>query len=317
MANITIIGPGALGILFSVKLTQAGCSISLLDHRKERAERLNSSGIRLLERETEIDAAPVVTSSTAALPCPDYVLVLVKAYQTESTLHAIREIISGDTLVISLQNGVGTGEILERAVPARNIFLGTTTHGANLVSEDTAVHAGAGPTVLGPYLSGSDIPDRIVDFSDLLRRAGFETEVAVDIYPHLWRKLLINIGINPLTSLTGLKNGQLLDYPQISRIQEMAVREAFKIISLSGIDLDMTDEACVDMVRQVCRKTSGNRSSMLQDRLHRRRTEIEFISGAVLKKANQLGIKAPVNQVLTSLINFEVETGWRQFQNGS
>ncbi len=314
MPSITIIGPGALGLLFAVKLARCGHGISILDYREKRAERLNRSGLKLEEEEEKLTERPLVTISPEELyPKPGYVMVLVKAYQTESILGPLEKIISEKTLVVSLQNGIGAGEILEKAVPAQNICLGTTTHGANLKSENTVRHAGTGPTVIGPFVPGTSVPENILSFAGILQEAGFETQTTGDIYPYLWRKLLVNIGINPLTALTGLKNGQLLEDASIRRIQEMAVSEAFEIIRLGGIDPGMDMDSCLEMVRNVCRKTAENRSSMLQDRINRRETEIEFITGAVLKKAREMGMQAPVNEVLTNLITHASRTNWEQF----
>ncbi len=313
MPSFALIGPGALGILFAVKLFRAGHNIFLLDYKDERAAHLNSSGLRVLEKDGQLSARPRVTVLPETIqPPPEFVLVLVKAYQTESILPALGKLISDKTLVASLQNGIGAGEILEKVVPAQNLCLGTTTHGANLVSENTVRHAGSGPTVIGPYSAG-DIPDKIHELSRAFNEASLETTVTRDIYPELWKKLLVNIGINPLTALTGLRNGQILDHPEILQIQEMAVREAFEILRLAGIDLHMDLDTCLETVRTVCKKTSKNRSSMLQDRMNRRQTEIEFITGAILKIAGRLGMQAPVNEVLTNLVMFNSAERWDQF----
>lgn len=314
MPGITVIGPGALGILFAVKLFKAGVTVSLLDYRRERAGYLNRAGLRLIEKEKEICARPPVTVRPEDLESPEYVLVLVKAYQTEGILETLKRLCSEKTLLISLQNGIGAGEMLAQAVPSKNIFLGTTTHGANKCSVGVARHAGAGSTVIGPYRSTSGVPERIYDFSEILRQAGFVTRAVRDIYPYLWRKVLVNVGINPLTALTGLRNGDLMNFSQTLRLQEMAVKEAFKTIEASGIDIEMDLEECLSLVKTVCAETRDNISSMLQDRLNGSETEIDFITGSVLKRAGQLGIDAPVNEILTHLISFNSRTKWRQFK---
>ena len=314
MSGITVIGPGALGILFAVKLFKEGRMVSLLDYRRDRAAYLNRAGLRLIEKREEIFARPPVTARPEDLESPEYVLVLVKAYQTEGILETLKRLCSEKTLLISLQNGIGAGEILARAVPSENIFLGTTTHGANKCSEGVARHAGAGPTVIGPYRSSSGVPGRLYEFSEILLQSGFVNETVRDIYPYLWRKVLVNVGINPLTALTGLRNGELLNFPQTIKLQEVAVKEAFKVIEASGMDLGMDLDECLSLVKTVCVKTGDNISSMLQDRLNGMETEIDFITGAVLKRAGQVGMDAPVNEMLTCLVSFNSRTKWRQFK---
>ena len=313
MARFTVIGPGALGILFSVMLHDASQDVSVLDYREERAHFLNANGLRLLEKDRVIDAHPLVATKVEPLVPADFVLVLVKAHQTRSVIPVVRTLCSSETIVLSLQNGIGAADILGEAVPAENIFLGTTTHGANLVSPGVVRHAGSGPTVIGPHHPDSSSMHRLDELAEIFNKAGFNTSVVKDIYPYLWRKLLVNVGINPLTALTGLRNGALLDFPQTRRLQEMAVAEAFGIVKASDIDLGMDISEVLEMVREVCVKTGENISSMLQDRLNGRPTEIGFITGAVAEKALRLGMSAPVNEMLTQLVEFHSRAGWGQF----
>jgi len=105
MPAITVIGPGALGILFAVKLFNGGSMVSVLDYRQERAGYLNMAGLRLIEKEEEISARPPVTARPEDLESPEYVLVLVKAYQTEEAAREIKREYSGEP-IITFQNGV-------------------------------------------------------------------------------------------------------------------------------------------------------------------------------------------------------------------
>jgi 2-dehydropantoate 2-reductase len=115
----------------------------------------------------------------------------------------------------------------------------------------------------------------------------------------VWDKLLINVGINALTALTGLKNGQLLDYPETLRLMEALVSEAVEVARGKGIRIE---GAPIDKVKAVADATRENRSSMGQDFDHRRRTEIDAINGAVVREAERLGISVPYNQMITDLI---------------
>jgi len=315
MAAITIIGPGALGILFGVKLSKSGHSVSILDYRPERSEILNKKGLALRKEEQQITARPLVTTDPLSVEPPDYILVLVKAYQTKNILSSLAVIYMDKALVISLQNGIGAGDIIAETVPPENICLGTTTHGANKISDNIAVHAGTGPTIIGPFLPCTKPSARIAAFSEILNKAGFSTDTVRDIYPHLWRKLIINIGINPLTALTGLRNGMLLEHPEIRKIQKIAVQEAYNILKASGIDLEMDLDSCMELVRTVCQKTRDNISSMLQDRINHSETEIDFITGAIIKKAEKIGLSAPANRILNSLVKFNSDVRWQQFRN--
>jgi len=115
----------------------------------------------------------------------------------------------------------------------------------------------------------------------------------------VWGKLLVNVGINALTALTGFKNGQLLDYPESVRLMEKLVIEASEVARRKGIHLEQDP---IEKVRKTIEATRENRSSMGQDFDYRRKTEIEAINGAVVREAQLLGIPVPFNQAVTDLV---------------
>jgi 2-dehydropantoate 2-reductase len=129
--------------------------------------------------------------------------------------------------------------------------------------------------------------------------AGIETEVSSNIHNHVWGKLLVNVGINALTALTGFKNGQLLDYPETSRLMEKLVFEAAEVARRKGVRIE---EDPIEKVREAIGATKENRSSMGQDFDHRQKTEIDAINGAVVREAERLGIAVPYNQMITDLV---------------
>jgi 2-dehydropantoate 2-reductase len=115
----------------------------------------------------------------------------------------------------------------------------------------------------------------------------------------VWEKLLVNVGINALTALTGFKNGQLLDYPETSGLMERLVAEAGEVARRKGVRLE---EDPIEKVRRVAEATKENRSSMGQDVDRRQKTEIGAINGAVVREAQALGIPVPFNQAVTDLV---------------
>jgi 2-dehydropantoate 2-reductase len=133
----------------------------------------------------------------------------------------------------------------------------------------------------------------------VFNQAGIETEVTSSIRDLVWDKLFINIGINALTALTGLKNGQLLDHPETLRLVEALVSEAVEIARKKGILIKGNP---LEKVKAVAEATRQNRSSMGQDFDYKRRTEIDAINGAVVREAEHLGIPVPYNQMITDLI---------------
>jgi 2-dehydropantoate 2-reductase len=158
-------------------------------------------------------------------------------------------------------------------------------------------HAGIGLTTIGMW--HDEDQEKAKKVAAFFSKAGIETEVAADVRSIVWGKLLINVGINAITALTGIKNGELLDLEATQALSKAAVEEAAAVAKAQNIAVR---EDIVAHVLEVARATGGNRSSMGQDVDNHRLTEIGAINGVVVEEANRLGMPAPVNKTLTALV---------------
>jgi 2-dehydropantoate 2-reductase len=184
-------------------------------------------------------------------------------------------------------------------VKKEQIIAGTTAHGANMLGPGRVKHAGHGTTVIGE-LNG-EISDRINAVADLFKNANLAPVIiSTNVMGLIWDKLLVNVGVNPLTAITGLRNGQLLDYPETEWIGCQAVLEGMKVAEALGIKLEIPD--AVAHFKEVCIGTAPNISSMLADVKNKRKTEISNINGAIVREAEKFNIDTPVNKVLTNLV---------------
>ncbi len=308
--KITIIGPGAMGCLLAGSLCHHGHPVSVLDYREDRSRRLRETGIEVSGRQIW-RVFPEVVVEPEALGPQDWVIVFVKAAQTSDAVRRIGPLIGPGTTVLSLQNGIGHESILSEVVRPEQIALGTTAQGATLLAEGHVRHAGTGSTVLGSVAHDPETKKRLMSLAGLLTSAGWPSQVVEDIYPHIWRKLIINVGINAITVLTGLTNGELLQHQESVYLQELAVTEAWHLSKKKGINLGLGLKETIETVRSVCKATSRNRSSMLQDRIKGRVTEIEYINGAITEWGERLGVATPVNRALTLLVRLNSRLGWR------
>jgi len=211
-----------------------------------------------------------------------------------------REVFGPDTAALTLQNGLGNFELIGEIIGHENVLAGTTAHGATMLGPGRIRHAGQGKTLIGE-LQGQETP-RIKMIRDSFNNAGIETEITDNVMGIIWDKLLVNVGINALTGITRLYNGQLLEYPEIEELLELAVIEGAEVAKAKGIDLKYTDP--VAHAKEVCRATAKNRASMLQDILNKRKTEIDMINGAIVREGESLSIETPVNKVLLNLIKY-------------
>lgn len=295
--NIAIIGAGAMGSLFGGLLAESGQKVTLIDVWPEHVRTMEENGLEI-EREGKSRTIRLsATTDPEEVGPVDLALVFVKSTQTAAAAETAKSVIGRDGWVLTLQNGMGNADALGRAVPLSRILAGTTAHGATLLGPGKIRHAGVGPTVIGPWGDGDF--EKIPPLADVFSQAGIETRAVRDVRPVIWTKLLVNVGINAITALTGIKNGQLLDLESTRNLSRAAVEEALEVARVQGIDLR---EDIVGHVLDIARATGPNRSSMGQDVDNRRQTEIGAINGVIVTEALRLGIRAPVNETLTALI---------------
>jgi 2-dehydropantoate 2-reductase len=292
-----MIGPGAMGSLFGGLLTRRGEELWLVGYKKDQVETICSVGLTLEEKEGSqiipMKATPDITSVGKA----DLVIFFVKTYDIERAVSDSLVLEKEDTIFLTLQNGLGNEEAICKKIDRKKVMLGVTGHGATLLRPGHVRHAGWGKTFIGE--PDHEITERALRIARMFCDAGIETEVSSNIHEEVWRKLLVNVGINALTALTGFKNGQLLDYPETARLMEKLVHEAAEVARRKGVHIE---EDPVERVRKAAAVTRENRSSMGQDFDHRRKTEIDAINGAVAKEAQPLGILVPFNQAVTDLV---------------
>jgi len=294
--NFLVVGPGAMGCLFAARLKNAGYDVTLLDYVKERADTIDKQGIMVegISGEYTVNV-PAVCGDIPFQP--DFALICVKANKTREAGLAIRSLISPETIVVTLQNGVGNLEVLEDTFGRERVLGGVTAEGATLLGWGKIRHAGQGATVVGPE-GDTDSPAKRLVYA--LNKAGFDAKSTDNVNDLIWGKLIINVGINALTAITGLKNGRLPELDGTRLIMEEAVNEAVAIAVAKQIHLPYPDP--IGRVIEVCHATAGNIASMLQDILNMKITEVDFINGAIVREGKTMGIPTPVNNTLTSLM---------------
>jgi len=305
--KIGIVGAGAMGGLFGGMLTRAGQDVWLIDNHKERAEKINSEGLVIEASETREAREPkkrvvrikVTTEPGQVGPC-NLVILFVKAYDTEEAARNSLPLRGTKTVWLTLQNGLGNIEKMGKIVGEDRVIGGITYQGATVLEMGRIRHAGYGKTVIGEI--GGKRSERIEYVSDIFNQAGIDTEISDNIEGMLWSKLLINAAINPLTAITRVRNGQLLESPLLRETMKLIVEEATQVPLKKGIELPYP--GVFETVEESCYASRDNISSMLQDILRKKRTEIDFINGALVSEAEKIGIRTPLNRALWNLVKF-------------
>jgi 2-dehydropantoate 2-reductase len=297
--RVVIVGAGAMGSLFGFLLSRAGKDVWLLDKHPELTGHIRERGLTVEGASGKHVVSIPITTAVDDIQWADLIIVFVKAYDTTQAILDAKPLIRQHSVVLTLQNGIGNVEAILNVVGEEKTIAGTTAHGATVLGPGHIRHAGTGETIIGE-LHGQQ-SERLLKIQGFFGSAGITANITQDVTSLLWSKLLINVGINPLTGITGLPNGALLDFEETRSIMHTAVNEAKEVASRKGIRLIYEDH--LKKVDSVCQATAPNISSMLQDLRNNKKTEIDFINGALVKKGSDAGIDTPINQVLTHLIH--------------
>ena len=217
-----IVGPGAMGCLFAARLNNAGFNVTLLDHNSKRAEEISRQGIIVEGVSGSYKENVKVTADTAGLN-PDIIIFCIKSGKTEEAAESVKNALQENTAAVTLQNGLGNTEIIKKILGEDRVISGITSEGATLLGNGRVRHAGIGSTILGPE-KGFGV--RLAKTVEAFNKAGFQTGSAYNVEDLIWGKLIINVGINALTAITGLKNGNLLKFEGTLEIMKEAVNEA-------------------------------------------------------------------------------------------
>lgn len=291
---VLLVGTGALATLFAARLAGSGLHVLMLGNWPEGLTTLNEKGARLLLPDGREQAFVVRASdSPSAFKGVELAFVLVKAWQTGQAARALAACLAKDGLAVTLQNGLGNRETLVGLLGEERVLQGITTSGATLMGPGLVRPGGDGITTLAAH-------PRAAEVQSVLQMAGFETKLAADVESLLWGKLVINAGINPLTAILNIPNGELLQRPGARQLMAQLAGEAAAVAAARGIRLPFADP--VTAAEQVAERTGANISSMLQDVRRNAPTEIDAICGAVTRHGEASGIPTPINRAMWQLI---------------
>ena len=302
--KVLVIGAGAMGSLVGGKLS-AEHEVTILG-RPEQVEVLERQGLRIEGLTCGLFKPRAVVGPVTGETF-DLIVVCVKSYNTDLILDPVAAILTPDTCILSLQNGLDNEErimafLRERALPGL-VVGGTTCQGATYKGPGLVKHAGQGETIIGSF-GGDDVDlaaeRRVAEIAAAFGRAGLAVEVSRNITTDIWAKGIINAAINPLTAIVGQTNSVIVGNDDIRDMATDIVRESAAVARACGHDI--ADEPILERTFQVARRTAGNISSMLQDVKRKRRTEVDAINGAIAAKARDQGTASPLNLTMVRLV---------------
>jgi 2-dehydropantoate 2-reductase len=307
--RVVVVGAGAMGSLYGGQLKESGQDVVLVDIWAQHVETINNVGLRI-EKDQAVRLIPVPACFASEITeKPDLIILFTKTFHSEEAIKSILQAVKDETLVLTLQNGLGNVELLQQYFAADKVILGSTNFPSDLVGPGHIKTHGAGETRI--MALGSCDAQRLETIRIALDRAGFQCSIVKDIFPLIWEKVAFNAAMNSLTSITKLTVGRLGSTAEGRDLAYQVAGEVLSVAEKKGLVVNrervrnMLDDAFVDHYEHM--------PSMLQDMLAGKKTEIEAINGAVLREAAAAGVAVPATEVLYKIIKLLEETqqrGW-------
>ncbi len=295
-------GAGAMGSIFGAGFSEGGHETVLVDVARPVVDKINADGLAIVGKDSERTVRILATDDPASVGRCDLVVFFVKCYHTASAAETARALVDDKTLVASLQNGWGNGDVLARAYDPGQIAVGVTYHSGTVLGLGKVAHPGVGPTYVGAYTEGD-----AGAIEKALSTSGFEVHTPPRIREEIWKKLILNAATLPTASLTGMNAGALTAHGPMKELVSEVAREAVAVAKAQGFDID--EQERIDYTHALLEKAGPSKASMLQDFEAGRQTEVDVINGAVVRAGEASGTPTPLNRAFVSLVK-----GWESMR---
>ena len=297
--RIAIIGAGAMGMLFGAKLQQSGNEVIMIANRSELIDKLNNDGISL-ESEKGKEVIPVKAKLAEDVTEEiDLAILFTKAIHTEAAMTSAMQYLGQDSYVLTLQNGIGNIEIISKFIPYENILAGVTMFASDVIENACISSYGGGYTKI--MTASGEEREMLNDIKRVLDDAGLESEIVPDIFVTIWEKLAFNSAMNASAAICRVPNGGLAVTEEGKQLVYNIAKETLAVAKAQGIKV--SEKNVLDAIKSSFKVHKNHFPSMAQDVFKKKPTESKFINGNIVKKAKELNISAPYNEVLYALIH--------------
>lgn len=300
MAKVCIVGCGAMGSVYAGLMAAAGHEVHAVTPWQGHVDAINAHGLHVsgYSGDRVVRLASAATTVQDIGPC-DVVIIATKAFDVEAAARSVGPLMGADTVVQTIQNGVGSPEIVARHVDPSHLAVGVVGgYGASIPEPGHAHHNGLAVTWFGAY---AGLPRRSLEASaQVWRSSGFDVALHDDVASMVWKKVIMNVAYSGTAGLTELTIGQIINHPHAWEVASGCSREAVAVARALGVDLGLPDP--IAHVRALGGKIPDARPSMLLDLQAGRRCEVDAINGAIVRLGRELGVSTPVNDVVVALI---------------
>ena len=296
MKQILMVGAGSVGGFFGAHLAKASSSVSFLLRPKTLAA-VKQNGLTVRSAKGSFTVHPPAASDPRDLTKPDLIILSVKAYDLNEVMDQIEPVLTDQTVILTLQNGVDTEDHILARFQRDCVVGGVAFIYSKIAAPGVIDHYKKGAVAIGE-LMGYQSP-RLLAIADLFKQAGIPCQLTDDVRRSKWEKMCWNCVFNPLTVMIDDKVAKALDHPEMLRVIHQIVGEVVAVAAAVKVPL------AADMAEKVVRWTQEIRdihTSMYDDWKAGRPTEIDFLNGHVAKIGREFGIPTPLNDLLTAVI---------------
>ena len=300
--KITVVGAGAMGGLFGGLLAEGGLDVTLVDAWPEHIAAIKADGLRIVgvggERAIKVKA----TTDASEVRTADVVLFQCKAFANEAAAKSARHLFGGTTVAISFQNGLGNEQTLGAILGQAHVLGGLTAQAGLAEGPGVVRNFGDLPTYIGEMAGG--LSERAVAIAKAFTTHGLPVSASADIKRDKWKKLLGNVALGAISAVTDMRSVEIMRVPELQEIVFRAVDEAAAVAAREGVALDVAEarEVLMKLVDTSGGGTGNSKSSMREDIIRRRRTEIDTIHGAVARLARQHKVATPTIDTMVAMV---------------
>ena len=300
--KIVMLGAGALGSTIGGTLAMGGNDVHFVDMWQKHVDLINKDGLHMTNEKEDWYVRVDARTTADTIGEADLVIVLVKSFATKQAVEQLKQtnVIGKNTLVMSLQNGLGNEETIASVIGSENVISGKTYVGGRLIQ---AGYISAGVQGKWTYIGelNGEITDRIQTVCNVFNDAGLLCEVSDNIKGLIWDKLLINVAAGALCGITRLPYGPLYEEDYIKDVAVAAIQEGIQVAKAAGVVLKSEDPQ-YPWVAASEGLPGTFKTSILQSLELKRPTEIDFINGSIVEWGKKYGIATPVNQTLVACV---------------
>ncbi len=302
--RIAVIGAGAMGSIYGGRLSLNN-QVYMVASREALAEEINRSGLKIEEQGGTNIYRPTAVTDSSKLGPMDLVILFVKATASETALSQNTGLIGPDTRLMTLQNGAGHEDILERFAPPEHIVIGTTEDNGTVLGQAHVRRGGQGRTNVGMLTEDRDgfLPRLEEAFSS----CGFKVKIHDNIQYLIWDKLFTNVSLSAVTGILQVDMGYIASNPYAWKMTCRLIHEAVLTAKAAGMDFD--EEQLKERVRLTSLNNPQGCTSIRADLRSGRKTEVDTISGAVVRAAHKYGLEVPCHEFVVNMVHAMEEKG--------